>query len=457
MGWSELGLKRLRSEIKWFSHPQYLVYFKCLALIVAIVISVAIATQTPFNAHPDEFVHVDAFRYFQGRWFPPDVGSDQVAYSSYGNSRVYAQELVYILYGNLANLGNIVLGIQPNYLTYRLFNIGLFGITLSTLLFTKLKNFRFDWLGYVMLCIPQIYYLYSYANSDAWALSVSIFLFMIATKIYTQSLERSSVGDVLLLGILTGLLLVAKKNFYLSLVLPYALIGTSAIQLLSKMRSQLVWSKQWLAPLLAWLISVSLIMTPLQIIYPLSQGNFQAKLLQTQEAKAKEEYKPSNPKFKYLRMGEKGYSYWDIAFRKRWLKFSTRSFWGLYGYMNVRNPHWVYDVVFYSTIALLSLTGLTFIQTQAWQDLFLVIGLPLSILVILLNIFVSLHHSLTVDLQAQGRYLFPSFIPVALWLTGVASRDRYPVKATRRLIFIILYSLTICSLIFVCLPRLSIG
>ncbi|MBL1179155.1 DUF2142 domain-containing protein [Pantanalinema sp. GBBB05] len=457
MGWSELGLKRWRSEIKWFSNPQYLVYFKCLALMVAIVISLCIATQTTFNAHPDEFIHVDAFRYFQGRWFPPEVGSDQVAYSSYGNSRVYAQELVYILYGNLANLGKTVLGIQPNYLTYRLFNVGLFGITLSSLLFAKLKNFRLDWLGYAILCTPQIYYLYSYANSDAWALSVSLFLFIIAVKIYQQSVENSTVKDFLLLGILTGLLLVAKKNFYLGLFLPYSLIGFSTIHWLTKIRFQWVQLQRCLLPLFAWLISACLIMAPLQIIYPLSQGDFQAKILQTQEAKAKAEYKPSNATFKYLRMGEKGYSYWDIAFRKRWLKFSTRSFWGLYGYMNLRNPHWVYDVVFYCTIGLLSLTGLTLVQTQAWQDLFLAICLPISVVVIGLNVFVSLHHSLTVDLQAQGRYLFPSFIPVALWLTGATAPDRYPAKAIRRLIFIILYGLTLCSLIFVCLPRLSIG
>jgi hypothetical protein len=428
-------------------------FLKWAAIVVAMVISLAIALLTAFGIHPDEFVHLGGFQYFEGRFFPPPIGSDDVVYSAYGQSRVFSRELVYIIYGNLAHLIQLLTGIQVTYLTYRLFNVALFLITLLIVFFTNIRKLLLPLFGFVLVSIPQVVYLYSYANSDAWAISFSIFTFLVAVYLWDQPVQNWKLRDFLLLGTLTGFVLVSKTNFTVSLLLPYSLVGFRALESFSQQKQALI--RQWLPGILAWILAVLLIAAPLRIVYTLSQGNYQAAIDRVREERAVEGYKPSNPTSRGLHLKAKGYSY-DYLLKRKWHQVTARSFWALYGGMSIRTrPRWKYRYVFYGAVILMMLTGFTLIKTGAlWHDRFLAISIPVSIVTIILNIYASMRHSLHFDYQPQGRYLFPSLIPLSFLLLGTANIDPFPIKITRGLICTCLYSFALYSLLVVGIPRM---
>lgn len=432
------------------SHPYYAIALRWIMTGVVVGIALIVAIYTPLDVHPDELTHFEAFKYFQGRFFPPDIGADGVWYDRYGLSRVYYKELVYIIYGNLAKLLQVLFGLQPTFLTYRLFNIVLLCITLLVIFTVKLNTFPCDRIGFVLLCIPQIIYLYTYVNSDAWALSLSIFLFILVTWLWEQPFEHWSYQSIAGLAILTGLLLVAKQNFYLSLVLPYSLLGLK----LARAWSQGNLNTKFLRLLLVWGLLILIIAAPLQIIYPISQGNYQAAIARIREEKAMPGLKPSQPTGD-LQLQDQGYTYADLIVKRPWLPITAQSFWGVYGYFRVFNPVWMYKVVLYCAIGLLGLTGLTLFTTRIlFVNAFLTVCLCLAPVVILLNLMLSLHNSLTIDFQPQGRYLFPSFVAIAILGVGTTEFDRPDVKRVRKLLLGLLYCLTLSSLLYFGLPKL---
>ena len=112
-----------------------------MLILVAVILAGLVAILTRQNTHPDEYLHVDAFRYFENHWWPPNLGSEEVVYSKYGVSRVYGGEIVYIVYGRI---GEIIQTFwkadDPPYRVYRLLNVSLFLITLAGLFFVPSQS-----------------------------------------------------------------------------------------------------------------------------------------------------------------------------------------------------------------------------------------------------------------------------------------------------------------------------
>ena len=69
--------------------------------------------QTNPCSHPDSRYHLYGFSYFENHWWPPDLNSDDLVYSPYGNSRVYSGEIVYLVYGKLTALAK-KMGVIPS-------------------------------------------------------------------------------------------------------------------------------------------------------------------------------------------------------------------------------------------------------------------------------------------------------------------------------------------------------
>ena len=161
-----------------------------------------VALRTRYSDHPDEFIHVDAFCYFEVHpWMPPLdlMGLD---YGPEGASRVYNAEVVYWVYGRadaglqwvrdrLTTSNGQVLGpvaplipqqflpvvISPGksvgplqhpclaarYLDFRLFNTALFLITLGVLFAVGVQQAWAAAIGLGLVCLPQVIYIYAYA------------------------------------------------------------------------------------------------------------------------------------------------------------------------------------------------------------------------------------------------------------------------------------------------------
>ena len=68
------------------SRPYYLVC--ALATGLGVVLATQIALVTHYNANPDEFIHIDAFCYFEAYAQKPPLDLDGLNYGPEGESRV---------------------------------------------------------------------------------------------------------------------------------------------------------------------------------------------------------------------------------------------------------------------------------------------------------------------------------------------------------------------------------
>jgi hypothetical protein len=197
-----------------------------------------------------------------------------------------------------------------------------------------------------------------------------------------------------------------------------------------------------------------MIITPLKLFYPLTQGNYgdYKKLRRAvAEKKAPEGLKPhSHPGRK---LNQKGHTYFTLLAGTPWIKCSAKSFWGMYGNFAVWNRQWIYNIVFFIAFVLIVTTLFNLMIHKPDTDfLFLIF---ISILVITINLIASLRYSLYTDFQPQGRYLFPSLISLSILLIGDFYQANKAFKMSRMISFLTFYPLCIYSLLYVCLLKLS--
>ena len=427
-------------------------FFQKTVILLSSLSVFCLAWSVPFHQmHADEPTHLSACLYFGGRFFPPNLGSDEpgVSYGAYGLSRVFYQEFVYIIYGNIGKLWELLTGTKTNYLFYRILQVILWSTTLGVIF--RQKDIKLIAIGYVLICIPQIPYLYAYINSDAWALSINLFLFIWVAR--PKPIEQWSITDWVILGILTGFLLTVKKNFLIGGVIPYALLLGHLLHL--RVGSTTILSKPFL---LAWCTSIFIIAAPLKIFYPITQvglfGNFDVAIAKVKDERALPGFKPSTPGF-FVNLRKQGYQYTDIFLDKKrpypqfsWQEIMVKSFWAAFGKQTTLTPPtWVYSTIKNCSIALLMLTGLTLLEIKLWQDNVFLIGAFIGIFVLIINWLLAIYYAWTIDYQAQGRYLFPSVIPIALWLTGTLAKDNPLIANIRILLLLIMGCLSSFSLL----------
>ena len=422
--------------------------FSCLACGLAF----KIATITQFDVHPDEIQHVDAFCYFQFHGSIPALNLDGLYYTEYGDSRVTSGELVYQVYGRAAAalswLGNALslprsalpagdsaaptlqaqlASCQPGYRLYRLFNVALLSATLAFLFVAGLRHAWAAAIGVGMLCLPQVIYVYSYANSDAWALSCSLLLLVYALA---QRRPLSSLPKALLLGLLTGLVLLSKLTVWIAIPLAAAVIGYRMWR--DWRAADKPKARPYLLNAAAALAACLLVSAPILIVYPLSQGgDLSARRNEVREARAIAGYKPSDPYAPLYRLRAKGASFGRILFDRHWWAKSAKSFYGLFGYLDVPSPGWVYVTALAAGAVngLLSLVVVWRNRESLPDELRLVLGL--APLVVAGVVGASMFNSWTGDYQPQGRYLFVAIVPLALWLWGLLPWEGVWLRAFR--------------------------
>ncbi len=444
-----------------------------LLICVPFFLSLQIVFQTRTNSHPDEADHARAFCYFESAWWPPDLNSDVLGYSVYGWNRVYEGELVYIVYGrisafirsglewilratekltsiDLASLRYRILlapGLNSpkcSYLiqTYRLLNSVLYLITVVILFRVARQHGWSLAIALVMLSIPQVVYIYSYANDDASGVSLSIFLFLFALT--RPSGFLFSRRDALILGLLTGLVLLSKQVYWFVLPLVALALGWKVWEDPATRRS-LREGRVWMNAVLLF-ATVLVVVAPLKIIYPWTQGDYGAKRVETLETRAAAGFKPSSPIRPGFRLASKGVAWEEVVGNSQWQEWSAKSFYGVFGYMNVYLPLRVYllALVLFTLGVFLTL----FFAFKRWRDLplsFRVLGIASPIL-ILMVIGSSVYYSWMYDYQPQGRYLFSGVIPLAILLGGTVEFEPRWLRSVRFGMFAISYGICLWSL-----------
>lgn len=416
-------------------------------ILIAVVFTTTIAVTTKLNVHPDEIYHISTFDYYRNHWLPPAFGEETTLISVFGTPRIYNGEIVYLIYSKPARIIWHILNMQSQrYLIYRLFNVITLFILLTAFFFYKNNVFPFFIIGLTIVIFPQIQYVFAYVNTDAWSLAVGIVLFLVVLTLIEKPIESWKWQHMVILGSATGFVLAAKINFFLMLILPFFILG---IYIFRVYRSKVfVPIMDVVQKMTIFIVVAFLLFGPLRVVFPLSIPNYREKLEANVERLAQEGYKPSNPYAQGFHLAEKGITYRDLLTDYKWLDLSAKSFFGVFGYFNVFLDDWIYNTALKLVLLLVLLTMIT--AVFCWKELNWVLksGLILSPILIFINIYLSLYRSLTYDLQPQGRYLFPSLIPLAILLFGTINYDEKVIRILRFVVFGLLYLLSLYSLHF---------
>lgn len=386
---------------------------------------IAMAGISKNNAHPDEYVHMSATSYYQDNWLPPVVDDPAIrnTYSAYGVSRLNNGEIYYLFSGKFEKF--VQSFNLPEYLSMRMLNVTLFGLIL---LYT-IRNRYARMVALPFLLTPQLWYLFSYCTSDAFAL---FFAFLAGCELIDPEslLHRYLKGDgwavkvfgSIVLGVLLGIVFLLKKNYYPFVAFFYLCLAAKIF-----LSDEYFWDKKEAVKRLVFVTFIGLAVLGLRVgaDYHVNGFDRQEKLAVLEEELAHPWYKPStelHSKHISLYRKARGTTLETIVTVDRWFERTFQTGFGVYGYFTISSPQSYYDLVRWSGLTLLVFVfGSIFLRGG-------LIGSGLAVAVAGLSaalIGVSLYHSWTLDFQAQGRYLFPILPMLGIlygWNHGAVNR-----------------------------------
>lgn len=421
--------------------------FRFIPLLIAGVtlLAAVMAVTSKQGGHPDEYVHEAAAAYYEQHWLPPAVDAPEIAasYSGYGVSRLNSRELAYVLIGKFSQLTEIfrLSSLQRQ----RLFNVTL----LACLALLAINSSAARLLLLPFLMTPQGWYLFGYCNSDAFALFITLLAaYQLAEpeSLLNRLLAGRTAGSsaYIWLGLLAGLFLLIKKNFYI--FIPFAAL----FLLLEFVFRQRTFSWTALRQLAAVAgISIAIFSVRAGVDVHVNGWNKTAKIQQLQEERAERAYKPSTElakKHPHLHMKERGVSLNDLLGDKyRWGGHIIRSFYGVYGQMSVAASASYFNLMTCCGWLFLVFVYLTVLLRGGWPERLLLLNLTCCGLALIGG---GIWASWTKDFQPQGRYMLPVLPMLGLLLARTAPLFQ---PLLLRAFFTLMFLLSLSSFLFVAL------
>ncbi|PID41319.1 MAG: hypothetical protein CR981_03680 [Proteobacteria bacterium] len=213
---------------------------------------------------------------------------------------------------------------------------------------------------------------------------------------------RGVLFPVCLLGVMIGMLLLLKKNYYPFIVFFYVFLGWRLFVIKRTERGSFLLK-------LVMLTVMALMVAGFRISldYYVNGLDRNEKLLEMEERLAQQAYKPSTPldhKYGNLFQKARGVPLRDLIVTQNWFEKTLYSAFGVYGYTNIIASDGYYRIVSRAAALFMVVVCLLVLLRGGLVDsLFLVGAVGLSVALV----GVSLYHSWTMDFQPQGRYLFP--------------------------------------------------
>ncbi len=371
------------------------------------VLIITLAGISKDNSHPDEYVHMSAIAYYHDHWLPPVIDDQTIrnTFSVYGVSRLNNGEIYYLFAGKFHKFMQTFS--IPEYFSLRLFNVFLFGLIV---LYT-IRNRYARMVALPFLVSSQIWYIFSYCASDAFAL---FFAFLAAVELINPNslLHRYLKGDgwgvkllgFVVLGFLLGIVFLLKIVY-----LPFVVFFYLVLLVKFFLADEFFWEKKAAIIRLILITCVGLSIFGLRhgADYLVNGSDRQEKIGRLQEEMAHAWYKPStelHKKHVSLYRKARGATLEGIVLVDRWFEKTFRSSFGVFGYFTISGTPVYYDLVRWSGALLLALVLAAIFRGGGW------IGSGLAIAAIGISaglIGIALYHSWTTDFQPQGRYLFP--------------------------------------------------
>ncbi len=394
------------------------------------------------NSHPDEYVHMAATGYYQDHWLPPVIEDPSIrnTYSVYGMSRLNNGEVYYLFSGKFEKLAKAFK--LPEYFAMRLFNVFLFGLIL---LYT-IRNRYARMAALPFLVTPQLWYIFSYCTSDAFAL---FFAFLAACELLDPQslLHRCLKGEgrlarlagPIVLGVGLGIVFLLKKNYYPFIAFFYLCLAVKIF-----FTNQFYWEKKEavLRLILITVIACGVYGLRIGADYWVNGLDRAEKMDNIAKELAEPLYNPNTElaqKHVTLYRKARGVSLETIIFIDRWFERTFQTAFGVYGYFTVSGSTGYYDLVRWSGVALLTFVFGSILLRGGLVGS----GLALSAFGLgVALIGVSVYHSWTLDFQSQGRYLFPilPMLSVAYGINHEVINRRFLILFLMPMVILGLYS-----------------
>jgi len=289
-------------------------------------------------------------------------------------------------------------------------NARIFGLLfLSAMLALAIARHNFRYFALPLIVSPQIWYLYSYSNSDGFALALGIFAayqFALSDSALNRFLDdpepRHYAISLTGFGFLAGALLLSKQNFYFLLLFIFLYVIWRIYNGYYKNPKML-----WLRLAMIGIIAISMYGVRYGLDIAANGPDPGAKFQEYIDLMAKDEFNPKSPledQHIYLNLRQRGNSLDVVVQNLKWWPVTFATAFGSYGY----TQYFGSDTYFNIVKILIGLLGSIIVfyslvrGSTAIQLLILIAGFSAGLLIL-----ASIWSSWAVNFQAQGRYLAP--------------------------------------------------
>ena len=422
------------------------------------------ASTSAADVNPDEIHHFQAVAYYKTHFLPPVIGDPAVrdSYSVWGISYLNYNWIEYLIIGKISLLLSVFFDPLTAARSSNLFLfvcVGLWFITRGRNDIAALVPVLF------FLVSPQVWYVFSYVNNDGFALAAaSLLAYQVASPSSVTTAffhdERASYAKGILLGLLLGLQLICKTNYW-----PMAAISVLWVLFYSPRAYLLIRKLAFVSVIAVIILGVRIgidfaingesnFAGVSYVRYVLGDTQAASKLRSYQEEIAEPPYRPSVMESDLaatdpgVKLKEKGVSFLQLFTEWKWHVFSFCSFVGVYGYMNTWGPKFYYVTMAVLYIALMLFLFGAVLRARGKRAL---IDISIVLSGIVLTIAASVAVSWTYSFQPQGRYLFPCLPILAIFTIG--NREVINERILRLIVFA-MFAVSAYSFIFVGLARL---
>jgi hypothetical protein len=388
-------------------------YYNFVSILLAAITVAALimALLTTHNSHPDEYVHVSAGKYYQDHWLPPAADDPAIAhtYSNYGFSRLNNFEIYYLIAGKVERLISAVFNFPNPLLSARAVNL----LMLTAILIISINSLYARILALPLLISPQIWYIFSYSNSDAFAVFICFLISYELVKpdsIFYRSLKRPMVASnyffMLYPTLLLSMFWLSKLNFYPFIGFAFCFLVFRALY----NRDTFPLNRQIFIRFFTILILSGIIAGGAVVSHHyVNNFNRSQKIAEMVELHARERFKPSTPLEKQnfsLSLKKRGVTLNALKDQYHWVRDTFQSSFGVYGYLSTKSPSLHYDLV--KALGTALAVYIFIAVCMSWNGEWF--ANTLSLLLFSALIYgLSLYHSWVKDFQPQGRYLFCIF------------------------------------------------
>ena len=426
-------------------------------VISAVVFQVLIvALYSRYNLHPDEFSHNRASTYFQNHLFKLAIDHPAMLKTlipGWGSSYLFLNDIVYSLAEKATSL--LAAFNLEDYSRYRLFNFILLPILLLIFIADKRNGV---WFLLALGLTPQVWYIFAYFNGDALSMFSSFLLgyFYITNRVEIESSfwEKSRVSTIMLCFYTLCVLVLFTRLHYAIFV--FFVLGLILVANLADKDFKSVINGS-----IRLLIFFLLVTIPVGIAELKDQiaNDFQksAKIKLVQEENRSPEFKKEyiiasgkNPHRLYLK--QTGVPYHELFTEKRWLEISFKSFFGVYGYMNISLSGYFHLITGFIGAGI---TLIALLVSTIRADLRFRIIVAYFFFAAFLVLVQSSMYSWLFNFQAQGRYMLAIIPMMAVVLALAPSRQKLqPVSIQEYVVLVYLFN-SVGFAIFGVLPMIG--